>query len=298
MSDEPALVRSDVRRSFERAARTYDDAAVLAREIADRMLERLDLIKAVPTSILELGSGTGYCAHKLRARYAHCMVVELDFARTMLLHSRGRPAWWRRGLAALRGVDTHAVCADMERLPFAERSFDMVWSNLALHWVDTPVRVFAESWRVLRPGGVFMFSTLGPDTLKELRDAYRTVDRYAHVNRFIDMHDVGDALVGARFADPVMDMECISAGYRGVRALAAELKALGARNCNAGRNPALSGKHRFARCVDAYERLRCDGRLPATFEVVYGQAWKPAAASVRADGRAVVRFHERAPGRS
>jgi malonyl-CoA O-methyltransferase len=297
MNPQFVLAKGDVRRSFERAAHTYDDAAVLAREIGDRMLERLDLVKAVPQRLLDLGSGTGYCAHRLRSRYPRCTVVELDFARSMLLRARLRRPWWRRGIAALNGADrARAVCADKERLPFADRSFDMVWSNLALNWLDTPQQVFAETRRVLRPGGVFMFSTLGPDTLKELRGAYAAVDRHVHVNRFVDMHDLGDGLVSARFSDPVMDMECVTLSYADVRGLLRDLKASGARNFNAGRNAALSGKGRFAGCVDVYERLRAGGRLPATFEVVYGQAWRPEREDVRADGRAVIRFHE--PGRA
>ena len=285
------LAKRAVRRSFERAARTYDEAAVLAHEIGDRMLERLDLLKAVPERILDLGSGTGYCAQRLRKRYPDCFVVELDFARAMLLRSRRHREWWRRGLAVLTGERARAVCADMEALPFADRSFDMVWSNLALNWLDTPQQAFAEAWRVLRPGGVFMFSTLGPDTLKELRGAYAAVDRHVHVNRFMDMHDVGDCLLDTRFADPVMDMECITASYGNVRTLLDELKASGARNANAGRNRALSGKARFRACIDVYERLREDDRVPATFEIVYGQAWKPQRDERRADGRAVIRFH-------
>jgi len=292
MSSEFTLAKAEVRRSFDRAARTYDDAAVLAREVADRMLERLDLLKAVPQRLLDLGSGTGYCAARLRDRYPHCLVVELDFARNMLLRSRNQRPWWRRRLAALTGDSARAVCADMEALPFADRSFEMVWSNLALNWADTPERVFAECWRVLRPGGVFMFSTLGPDTLKELREAYASADRHVHVNRFIDMHDLGDGLVRNRLADPVMDMEHITLSYADVRALLAELKASGAGNFNFGRNSALSGKTRFAACIGSYERLRKNDRLPATFEVVYGQAWKPEREDVRSDGRAVIRFHE------
>ena len=292
MSDEFTFAKDAVRRSFDRAAQTYDAAAVLAREVADRMLERLDLIKAVPQRLLDLGSGTGYCAAKLRDRYPQCVVVELDFARGMLLRSRSQRPWWRRGLSALTGDRACAVCADMERLPFTDGSFDMVWSNLALNWTQAPDQVFAECLRVLRPGGVLMLSTAGPDTLKELRDAYAAVDRHVHVNRFIDMHDLGDCLVRARFADPVMDMEYITLNYPDVRALLAELKASGARNFNRGRNRALSGKSRFAACIGCYERLRENDRLPATFEVVYGQAWKPEREDVRADGRAVIRFHE------
>jgi malonyl-CoA O-methyltransferase len=293
MNDRSVIDKRAVRRAFERAASSYDEAAVLAREIAERMLERLDFIKAIPERLLDLGSGTGFCAHKLRQRYPRCAVVELDFALSMLLRSRNSAPWWRRSLDALAGQHASAVCADIEYLPFADRSFDMVWSNLALNWFDTPQRVFAEVWRILRPGGVCMFTMLGPDTLKELRGAYAAVDQYVHVNRFMDMHDLGDELVHTRFADPVMDMEYIILTYPDVRALLGEIKASGARNFNFGRNPALSGKSAYVACVDAYERLREGNRLPATFEVIYGHAWKPEQDTHRADGRAVIQFYDK-----
>jgi malonyl-CoA O-methyltransferase len=157
----------------------------------------------------------------------------------MLLRSRSQRPWWRRGLAALTGSRTCAVCADMERLPFADRSFDMIWSNLALNWADTPEAVFAECWRALRPGGVFMFSTAGPDTLMELRDAYAAVDRHVHVNRFMDMHDLGDCLVHTRFADPVMDMEYITLSYPDVGARVAADGEVGARRAEGERRAQL-----------------------------------------------------------
>ena len=295
MTDGVVLYKSDVRRSFERAAGRYDGASGLAREVADRMLERLDLLRAVPQRVLDLGSGTGYSARKLRRRYSACTVVELDLAIGMLLRSRQHAPWWRRQLSTLTGANACHVCADMENLPFTDGSFDMVWSNLALNWISSPMQVFTETRRVLRPGGVWMFSTLGPDTLKELRDAYAAVDQHVRVNRFVDMHDLGDLLVGSRFAAPVMDMECITLTYIDVRALLCELKASGSYNLNSGKNMALSGKKAFAAGIEAYERLRRDDRLPATFEIVYGQAWKPEQERIRADGRAVVQFLDTPP---
>lgn len=292
--DGHTINKVELRRSFARMATSYDAAAGLVREVADRMLERLDLLKATPECVLDLGSGTGYCARQLRRRYPKCTVVELDFALSMLLHARTRGSWWRRGLNALRPASTWQVCADMEHLPFAAGHFDMVWSNMALLWASDPAHAFAEAWRVLRPGGVCMFSTLGPDTLKELRAAYARADQRVHVNRFLDMHDLGDILVGSRFADPVMDMECITATYSDLRALLKEIKATGAGNANAGKNMALSGKHAFGSCLATYERLRAGGRLPATFEVVYGQAWKAQRGTPRTDGRAVITFHDSA----
>jgi malonyl-CoA O-methyltransferase len=218
-------------------------------------------------------------------------VVELDLAPAMLLQSRRSAPWWRRSLLGIRAGASQRICADMERMPFARGCFDMIWSNLALHWAMSLPQTLAECYRVLRPGAVFMFSTLGPDTLKELRAAYAAVDRHVHVNRFLDLHDVGDALVRARFADPVMDMEYLTLTYTDVRALLRELKAMGEHNVNAGRNGALSGKAAHAAMARAYEDYRREGRLPATFEIVYGHAFRPESDRTSLDGRAVVAFH-------
>ena len=184
------------------------------------------------------------------------------------------------------------ICGDIECLPLRDRSFDMVWSNLALHWTHLP-SVLAEVYRVLRPGGVFMFSTLGPDTLKELRASYAQVDAFGHVNRFADLHDVGDMLVAARFADPVMDMECLMFTYERIDDLLRELRTGGGRNANVDRPLGLSGKRGYARMREAYEALRREGRVPATFEVVYGHAWRPQSERRTATGDAIVEFHPR-----
>jgi malonyl-CoA O-methyltransferase len=171
----------------------------------------------------------------------------------------------------------HAVCADLERLPLAQESLGLVWSNLALQWVNDLPRAFAEMHRVLVPGGLLMFSTLGPDTLKELRRAYEGTDGRTHVSRFVDMHDIGDMIVGAGYADPVMDMEQITLTYADVRALMRDLKAIGARNATLGRPGGLSTKSALRAVERNYEAYRKDGKLPATFEVIYGHAWKPEA---------------------
>jgi malonyl-CoA O-methyltransferase len=160
-------------------------------------------------------------------------------------------------------------------LPFAAGAVDMVWSNLALQWMNDTQQAFAEIHRVLAPGGLLMFSTFGPDTLKELRSAWQRVDRYTHVSRFVDMHDIGDLLVGCGFADPVMDMEPFTLTYDNVHALMRDLKAIGARNATTERPQGLAGKSRIIALAREYEALRRDGKLPATFEVVYGHAWKP-----------------------
>lgn len=290
------LDKRSVRRGFDRAAPRYDEVNFLAREIGLRMAERLDLLRALPSDVLDLGSGTGAGARMLRARYADCRVVELDFALQMLVSAGSTESWWARGLQRLKRSQPHRVCGDGEHLPFRDRSFDMVWSNLVLHWTHLPT-VLVEVYRVLRPGGVFMFSTLGPDTMKELRASYADVDEHEHVNRFVDMHDVGDMLVQARFADPVMDMECVTMTYASVDAMLNELRAAGTRNANAGRPLGLGGRKRHARMRSSYERLRRDGRIPATFEIVYGHAWRPQSDRRTASGESVVAFHPRGEAR-
>jgi len=273
MSDELLVDKRLVRRSFERAAATYDSAAVLQNEVCQRVLGRLDYIKCQPAAILDAGSGTGNALAGLAQRYPQARLIALDIAPAMLLRSRSRAPWWKNLLA--RRPQPAAVCADIERLPVADASVGMVWSNLALQWVNDPQQAFAEMQRVLAPGGLLMFSTFGPDTLKELRAAYQGTDRHTHVNRFIDMHDIGDMLVHSGFADPVMDMEVLTLTYTDVRELMHDLKAIGAHNVTQGRPAALSGRARFEAMARNYETFRRGGRLPATFEVVYGHAWKP-----------------------
>lgn len=295
MSDAPRPDKRVLRQRFERVAARYDEAAALAREISARMEERLDLLRLRPQRALDLGSGTGHGARSLRARYRDCLVVELDLSSAMLRAARGKTAWWRRRASLLFGERAPRVCGDMEHLPFADAVFDMVWSNFAVQWSCSPQRVFAEMYRVLRPGGVCLFSTLGPDTLKELRQAYAQADGGVHVHRLIDLHDYGDMLVQARFADPVMDMEYLTLTYADVASLLHELKRTGAGNVDPARRRSLSAKGGFERMRRAYEAQRRDGRVSATFEVVYGHAWRPEAPRSTADGRAIVQFH-RPPG--
>lgn len=287
--------RLAVRRSFDRAAATYDAAAALQREIADRLLERLDYIRLGPKRILDLGSGTGYATAPLQTRYAEAHLVSLDLAPAMLAHARAaaQPSWPSRVLQLFSPTRLAWLCADGEALPLANESIDLVFSNLALQWCD-PVRIFAEAARVLRPGGLLMFSTFGPDTLKELRGAFAAVDGSPHVNQFVDMHDLGDQMVRARFADPVMDMEHLTVTYAELSGLLRELKDIGAHNVLPGRERGLMGKSRWARLTAAYEPYRQDGRLPATYEVVYGHAWKPASSPAKpGDGRQIIHFERK-----
>ncbi len=275
MSDALAVDKRMVRRAFERAAAGYDAAAVLQNEVCRRMLARLDYVKLAPATILDAGSGTGNAVNGLLARYPGARVIALDLALAMARHARARRPWWR-ALLERRGPRLAAVCGDIEWLPLSSACAGMIWSNLAIQWSNEPTRAFAEMHRVLAPGGLLMFSTFGPDTLKELRASFRSVDTHTHVHRFTDMHDVGDMLLACGFADPVMDMEMVTLTYADVRELMRDLKAIGAHNMTRGRPATLTGKSLLAKVARNYETARRAGRLPATFEVIYGHAWKPA----------------------
>jgi malonyl-CoA O-methyltransferase len=274
-----------MRRAFSKAAETYDAAAVLQREVCIRMLEKLDIVKLQPARLLDVGSGTGWGTRQLGERYPQAEVVALDIAMGMLRSARGTSSWWQK---LFSGSKQRFVCADVEALPLAAQSMEMVWSNLAVQWCNDLPATFVELHRVIKNEGLLMFSTFGPDTLKELRVAFSGVDGYNHVNRFADMHDIGDMLVAAGFADPVMEMEKITLTYGDVRAVMQDLRSIGAHNATAGRAPGMLGKEKWARIVQNYETLRSNGKLPATFEIIYGHAWKPVPKQT-ADGRAIIK---------
>ena len=264
MSDPFALDPRRVRAAFDQAAVGYDAVAVLQSEVRGRLLERLDEVRLAPATVLDAGCGTGHACAALLRRYRRARVVGLDLAPGMLREARRhRPRFRRLDL----------VCADAAAVPLPARSVGLVFSNLMLQWCNDPDRVFAEFHRVLAPGGLVLFTTFGPDTLKELRGAWGAADGATHVSRFVDMHDLGDALLRAGFADPVMDVEHFTLTYGSARDLMRELKAMGAHNATAGRSRGLTGRGRFAAMEAAYGRLRRDGRLPSTWEVVYGHAW-------------------------
>jgi malonyl-CoA O-methyltransferase len=247
----PFIGAHQVRRGFARAAVVYDSVAVLQRKIAERMLERLDCMKIDPKLLVDLGCGTGSGLTALGARYPQAAIVGIDACEAML-----------------RAGNTPAprLTADACALPLKPGVAGLVWSNLMWHWLADPVSGLREAWRILETGGLLMFSAFGPDTLKELR----------HRLRLIDMHDYGDMLVECGFADPVMEVERLTMTYPSPEALFGELRQNGCRR-------ALLGKQK------ACERRRVDGRLPVTFEVIYGHAWKPWPKTIE-DGRAVIRF--------
>ena len=266
-TDNTTLIDKRLARlAFEKAASTYDDAAVLQNEIGDRSMERLDYVRLQPRRVLDLGAGTGMFTKALMKRYRKADVVALDIARPMLQRVKQRAGWLRK---------PGCVCGDSESLPFADDSFDLIFSNLMLQWCSDLQATFVELRRVLSPGGLLMFTTFGPDTLMELRASWEAVDGYTHVNSFIDLHDVGDSLMHAHWAEPVMDSEYITVTYPELRGLMQDLKQIGAHNVTSGRPRGLTGKRHLQQLVEAYEPFRKDGVLPASYEVVYGHAWSP-----------------------
>jgi malonyl-CoA O-methyltransferase len=264
------------RRRFDRAAAGYLGAARLESEVGTRMLERLDLVRLAPARILDAGSGPAPQAAALLRRYAGAQLVALDFSLPMLAQARAAGGWRAR----LRGARPLAVCAALERLPLAAGCVQLAWSNMALHWAADAPAALAELHRVLAVDGLLVFSTVGPDTLKELRAAAGE----ARVHRFADMHDVGDALVAAGFSDPVMDMEMLTLRYAGAAGLAADLRASGQTLARRDRARGLAGRRLRAALASA--------GASASIEVVYGHAWKSAPRR-SADGRDIVRFERR-----
>ncbi len=255
------------------------------------MQERLDYVKIAPRRIVDLGCSRGGSFAGLTARYPTAQVLGLDVSPAMLAADQAPRAAWQRWLGLGARNEAQRVAADAANLPLKSQSTALVWSNLLLHWLDDPLPALAEAQRVLEVGGLLMFSTLGPDSLKELRAAF--ADGYAHTQRFIDMHDLGDMLVGCGFADPVMDMEVLTLTYEHFDEMLGELRAAGSGCAMKARRHGLTGRGAWMKARTAYEALRRDGKLPATFEVVYGHAWKVAPKQT-ADGRAVIRF-DRAP---
>ena len=272
-------------------------ADFLRREIAERMHERLSLVKIAPQRVLDAGCGAGPDLGILQKTYPAAQILGIDASPTMLAGAKSPAPAMRslnqmlsRLMPAKAGVDL--LCGDFGTLPFGPNTIDLVWSNLALHWHPQPDRVFAEWRRVLRVDGLLMFSNFGPDTFKELRSAFAALDETPHTLPFVDMHDFGDQLVEAGFSTPVMDAERITVTYATVEALLADVRAVGG-NPLATRRRGLIGRAAWGRMVDALEAMRGpDGKIGLSFEVIYGHAFRPVPKTTAA-GESIVRFQPR-----
>jgi malonyl-CoA O-methyltransferase len=266
--DNYLIDKARVRASFNRAANSYDAAAVLQKRVREEMLDRLGLIKIAPNTLLDAGCGTGAGSFALQKKFKNAQVFSLDIAFNMLQKTASQQPWMQKILHK-----PQLVCADIENLPVANSSINLLWSNLALQWCNDLDNAFNEVARVLQPEGLFIFSTFGPDTLKELRAASNNA--HTHVSRFIDMHDIGDALTRAGFSAPVLDVEHYTLTYDNVKGVMQDLKSIGAHNATQGRARGLQGKGFLSNLTQQYEQFRTQGKLPATFEVIYGHAWRP-----------------------
>lgn len=259
------LDKNITRLHFERAAETYDTSAVLQKEIAKRLAERLDYIKHTPKTVLDVGSGTGFVTQDLLKRYPKSSVIALDLAISMARKSKQQGGWFRKPLA---------VCADAEQLPIKPDSIELLISSLMLQWSNDLKQTFTGFHSVLAPNGLLLFSSFGPETLHEMRESWAVVDNVPHTSNFLDMHDFGDALLQAGFINPVMDMEMITMTYANVRQLMRDIKQIGASNTHSDRHKGLMGKDKLKAFEEAYEQFKTSDNLyPATWEIIYGHAW-------------------------
>jgi malonyl-CoA O-methyltransferase len=258
--------RRQVRRNFSRAANTYEQHDALQREVQSLLLERLDFYLEAPERVIDVGAGTGRGTSLLRKRYPKAQVIAIDMALPMLRAAKKNISWLK---------PFQRVCAEATSLPMPDHSVDVLHSNLCFQWIDDLPALFGECVRVLKPGGLLVFSTFGPDTLKELRAAWADADQQPHVSRFLDMHDLGDAMISAGLRDPVLDVDRYTLTYSEPRMLLKELQGLGATNADRERERHLLGKQHYQRMLAAYETMRVDGRIPATWEVVTAHAWGP-----------------------
>ncbi|TCV92423.1 malonyl-CoA O-methyltransferase [Luteibacter rhizovicinus] len=274
--------RRQVRHNFGRAAGTYEQHDVLQREVQASLIERLDIYEQTPERVLDVGAGTGRGTALLKKKYPKAQVIAIDLALPMLRRAKEHTGWLK---------PFSRVCADAYSLPVPDHSVDVLHSNLCFQWCDDVARLFTECARVLKPGGLLTFSTFGPDTLKELREAWAQSDEFAHVARFLDMHDVGDAMLTSGLRDPVLFAERYTLTYPDPQALLRELKGLGATNADSARSRGLTGKQHYRRMLDAYEAMRVDGTIPSTWEVVTAHAFgPPVGQSRRTEGGEIASF--------
>ena len=269
--------RRRLRHSFGRAAAGYAEVAVLQREVESRLLEQLEVLgETRPLRVLDVGSGPGRASGAMKGRWPKSQVIALDLALPMLRQVGKHTRFWR---------PVQRVCADAAQLPIAEASVDLLFSSLCLQWVHDLPAALAEFRRVLRPDGLLLFSTFGPDTLVELREAYLAAgERHPPLSPFAAIQQVGDALLAAGFRNPVVERDEFTLTYPDAMALLRELRAIGAGDARVQRPRGLGGRARQRAMIAAYERLREDGRLPSTWEVITAMAWSPGPGAPRREG--------------
>jgi len=248
--------------SHQKIATIYDKHSEVIHLIGERLIEKLDFIKLSPECVLDLGSGTGQFLKPLKKRFPKAKIIGVDIALSMLKQNRKKQGWFNK----------FPLCvANNINLPFKDNSVDFIFANMLLPYCLDLSKTFKEMTRVLKPEGLLLFSSCGPDTLKELKLAWQAVDTYEHVNRFVDMHDIADVLLGENFSDPVVDMEMLTVNYTSIKQLLKDLKGSGSINLNSDRFKGLSSLQRLAKLKDNYPKKA--QYFPATIEIIYGHAW-------------------------
>lgn len=259
-------VKNEISKAFNKHAAEYELAAKVQQEIGERLFDRLHYLKIAPKRILDLGCGPGRFSRELALMFPKAQILGFDVAQDMLVQAKKKQSWRRKW---------SLVAGDMQSMPFASGIFDLVFANQVIHWGNSLAQVFRELNRVMNVNGCLMFTTLGPDTFKELKLAWSGANSYAHVNEFVDMHDIGDCLMAEHFLEPVMDMEFLSVHYQTLPKLLRALKNQGVRNINPKRNQGLTGKASWQQFEKNYATMQTyEGKYPLTYEVVYGHAWK------------------------
>lgn len=251
-----------VKQQYQRIAHLYDKAAMLPELMGERLLEKLDFIKLSPHTILDLGTGTGSLIKPLQKRFSKAKIIGMDLSHAMLKQAQKKQGWFNK---------QPLVTGDMLSLPLQNQSINLIVMNCVLPWCDDLPATFKEIARVLKPEGLLLFSTCGPDTLKELKLAWSQVDTLEHINRYTDMHDIGDMLLSTGFSDPVMDMEQVTIYFSSLKQMLTELQHLGSINFNENKSRGLQSKNLLNQLSQHY--LKQDDKYPATVEIVYGHAW-------------------------
>ncbi len=262
--------KKNTRLHFERAAETYDASAILQKEVAEQLSRYLDHLVDIPVdvpeTVLDIGSGTGFITQALLQRYPESSIIALDFAYSMARKSQ------QLGSSHCK---PQAICADAEKLPLASDSIALLISSLMLQWSNDLKQTVAGFQHVLAPNGLLLFSTLGPETLYEMRESWAVVDDVPHTSHFLNVQAIEESLVESGFINPVIERKMITQTYPDVRQLMRAIKQIGASNTHHQRGKGLMGKQKLNAFDAAYEQFKTrEGLYPATWEVIYAYAWK------------------------
>jgi len=253
-----------VRSGFDRAATRFAGADFVHRTAAEGLMQRLQPIAIAPRHVVDLGSALGAGSRQIARHFPKARILSIDRSAPMLKRAKDSRGWFSK---------VRELQADAAQLPLASGSVDYVFANLLLPWIDDVPACLREVARVLRKDGVFLFSTLGPDSLTVIRQAWSSVDDGPHVHHFADMHNLGDAVMQAGLSDPVLDIDYLSITYRDSGAILADLAAAGARNSLRDRRRSLTGKGRVARFRESLDDRAIDGVIELKLELVYGHAF-------------------------